>query len=86
MATETNPKAICPVCGHGHQLATSLQNPEVQPTPGDFTICIQCCSALVYTDDLLTRLPTPAELQEIENIPEMQTAIRNLKAIRAKFN
>ena len=44
---------------------TSEQRRKVFPSPGDFTICIDCGHVMAFTEDLILRDPTPLEIVKI---------------------
>jgi hypothetical protein len=41
----------CPVCYNTLDGATSPENPESSPSPGDFSICLYCQTILQYEAD-----------------------------------
>lgn len=61
--TSRVPRSICPWCDTPLDAATSanLAEPEVTPSPGDWTFCIECTSLLIFTEGLGVRKATPAE-------------------------
>lgn len=73
------PAALCPKCGemidgwtetgHGHK-----------PKPGDASICVYCLSVLVFDATPKPVLPTPEQAAEIEALPDVQKALKLLRA------
>jgi uncharacterized protein with PIN domain len=63
MASTDTPESNCPSCGKLLDAASSFKN--AVPSPGDFSICINCGHILVFADDLTVRNPTDAEIVEI---------------------
>jgi hypothetical protein len=57
-------KSHCPVCRYRVSVTTGLGHEE-KPLPGDVTLCINCVSVLIFTDNLAVREPT---LKELENL------------------
>jgi hypothetical protein len=74
----------CPYCDAPLDAATSPKGYE--PSPGCFSVCINCAQLLVFRDDLSLRAATTAEIKEIEEahpkfvaeITIMQRAVRSL--------
>jgi hypothetical protein len=61
--SSVNPSNQCPYCQHKLELATaSPRNRHATPKPNDVTVCIECASVLVFTDDLNVRAPNIVEL------------------------
>lgn len=58
----------CPKCKHQLDAATAgPDNPDAEPEPGDFTVCVNCVATLVYDRrgrKLIVRLPTTQEAIE----------------------
>jgi hypothetical protein len=65
--TET-PGCICVHCGHEHSHTTG----DGQPTPGDFTLCIDCGNLNVFDENLRFRRATKREAQEANEMDELQ--------------
>lgn len=57
------PATICPSCGRTLDAAQNLQ--DAQPTPGDFSICLECGHLMTFADDLSLRSLTREEEIEI---------------------
>jgi len=49
---------------------------DEKPAPGDVTLCIRCGCAMIYDDDLRFRMPTVAELHELEQDRRVQHGIK----------
>lgn len=85
-SNEVNALSHCPYCNHGHQLASSMSNPEARPKPGDISICVECCNVLVFNDDLTTRKPTPLELDNALKNAEVVKLRKIMQYERRKLN
>jgi hypothetical protein len=57
-------KTHCPVCRYHVSVTTGLGHDE-KPIPGDVTLCINCASVLVFTDNLAVREPSLVELESL---------------------
>jgi hypothetical protein len=55
----------CPNCKYSFTAHTDITNEIAKPTEGDYTICINCGSVLLYQKDTL-KLMTE---EEIDNLP-----------------
>lgn len=60
-STSLNP---CWHCGNPNNAVTDLEGDAV-PNPGDVSICIQCGTPAIFTEDLTTRKPTDEEIAMI---------------------
>lgn len=62
---------LCPYCGYHVNRASNIADRSLHPKPGDMIICLDCGKPSVFMEDASgIRLPTPAELTEIEADPE----------------
>ena len=68
----------CPGCRVALDGWTSVDHHH-QPSPGDFTICAYCLTALTFTSDLRLRRLTSAEEAEFKAMPEAQVALAALR-------
>jgi hypothetical protein len=41
----------CPACGVVLDAATSPQDRQLRPRPGDYSVCMYCATPLVFTED-----------------------------------
>jgi hypothetical protein len=71
------PISFCPNCKHQLDRATSTTQKGAFPVPGDFTVCIDCASVLVFTQDLYLRKPTEADWGSVT--PELSTHLLKLQ-------
>jgi hypothetical protein len=55
----------CPSCDHELDASTSMTEREVDPLPGDLTVCLYCGAALTFTTDGL-RLLEPQEIATLK--------------------
>jgi hypothetical protein len=60
------PRSACPDCGAVSNGAASYGS-NSRPEPGDPTLCFACGALLMYADDLRLRLPTGAELIQLQS-------------------
>ncbi len=51
------PSSMCCECGYGMDACSGPS----KPSPGDFTLCINCASLNVFADDLTLRHPLDEE-------------------------
>lgn len=58
---------VCPGCGKSLDASTAIHG-DLQPIPGDYSVCIYCTLFMVYEDDLTLRRLTNAELRRM--LPE----------------
>lgn len=63
--TTTLPNSKCPVCNYRMDFATEITGDRA-PNPGDISLCFGCNTALVFDEQLHSRLPTPDELLTIK--------------------
>jgi hypothetical protein len=42
----------CPYCGTHLDAVTDATDDDAPPSPGDFTVCIECCGVLVFDDGM----------------------------------
>jgi hypothetical protein len=56
------PPYNCYKCGRLLDASSHINDANIKPNPGDFTICIYCASVLVFNDDLTARAITDEEL------------------------
>jgi len=73
------PIDCCPECGYFFDHATEIEGSGAQPTPGAFTICLQCAALLRYQLDMRTALATEAELSLLE--PGQQRMIERARQL-----
>lgn len=53
----------CPVCHHKLDAASNAgPDDDTPPGPGDFTVCINCASVLVFSDDMTLRRPEAEDM------------------------
>ncbi len=80
MKTTRLPSATCPSCGKKLDAATTFDE-DVEPSPGDVTICLGCQDILIFTEELGLRRPTDQELETLPllEISQMQRALGQLK-------
>lgn len=64
MTTRT-PEVNCLGCGQKVDAATSTEEGEVRPDPGDVTICLRCGHLMAFAEDLTLRELTDAEMHEV---------------------
>ena len=76
------PGSRCPLCGHKLDAAMGIDSDE-PPDPGDYSVCINCASPLVYNDDLSLRLMTGQELRELhpQNRRELEAGMATARRL-----
>ena len=74
------PATACPWCGYKIDAASSAdpRDPEATPSPGDFSICLECASPLFFTEGLGLRKPTPEEERMLNRDPVYRRARRTI--------
>lgn len=78
-ATET-PESTCCECGHKVNMASG----EGTPSPGDFSLCIECASLNVFSDGITFRQPTLDEYLIAAADSELQALRRIILKVQAK--
>ena len=82
--TQLKGNPYCPNCGVIVDGVTSVEgNEEATPKEGDWTICIYCCAALMFTKDIQLRLPyrnetIPDDIDELRNKVEIIKQVQNI--------
>lgn len=56
----------CPVCTERVDAVTGIDNPDVQPRPGDVSICFYCATVLRFDTELLLYAPDADEVAELK--------------------
>lgn len=76
--TSRQPVRTCPTCGATHNAATGISGDNERPVPeaGDITMCAECLTMLVFTDDGY-RLAEESDLALLD--PEMRELITALQ-------
>jgi len=59
-------------CVHCNHIMSNSSGHEEAPTPGDFTLCIQCAGLNVFDKKLALRKPTKREARSATNDDEVQ--------------
>ena len=73
-------KVQCPVCSHILSAHTdaSRDNTGDPPRPGDFSLCVECGSALIFTENLDLRLLSDIERRRLS--PSNRCVLRQAEA------
>lgn len=85
MAIDLGEGDNCPKCGHHIDRATPVGHPAVNAEKGDYSVCIECASVLVFTDDKgHVRLITEEEEIKMDDetrdlLSRVQFAIKNMR-------
>lgn len=79
------PYRICTNCGERLGQATATDGSDIQPMPGDPTICFVCSHLMMFDDKLELRDPTEAETKELSNHPEIVAAIEATAHVRQRM-
>lgn len=74
------PESTCCECGHRFTHASG----PCKPSPGDYTLCIECTSLNIFADDLTVRRPTIEEYCTAAASSELQALRRVMLAVHAR--
>lgn len=55
----------CPACKKTLNASGSFDDATATPREGDITLCVDCGTALIYSDSLSLRLATDSDLQTL---------------------
>lgn len=67
------PISVCPSCGYRMDAATAVDAADpARPRPGDYSICLDCGSILVFLADYTHRLMTEEEAANLEDETRIQ--------------
>jgi hypothetical protein len=72
MSTHDTLNDSCPFCGKQIDCATNTDDQKTEPTPGDFSLCMDCGEWLTFDDHLKVRKPTDEEYLEIAEDKDMR--------------
>ncbi|HEY2088550.1 MAG TPA: hypothetical protein VGH54_21345 [Mycobacterium sp.] len=79
--------AACWKCGHVHEEAVGEGAEPIAnyaPRPGEPAVCLSCCALTVFTGEgIETRKPTPAELEQLKQIPAVVNTVALVYRARA---
>jgi hypothetical protein len=64
MTTTRTRMNLCPVCGYTIDSLSRLDDDDIRPKAGDWTVCFMCAAVLVINADLTVRASTPEEFVE----------------------
>lgn len=70
------PESHCPACGYLMDAATPVDGGKDGPTPGDFSVCLNCGEMLVYEAGLKLRKLSPQDDVSPDNLAELRRARR----------
>lgn len=74
------PEAVCPCCGY--QMNTTSHLNPIAPKQGDFAVCFNCATVMVFEADRSIRLPKPGEWEDAcRDQPQFAKEIAYLQAI-----
>jgi len=65
MKSHPTPLTTCPQCHHKIDRAAAQDRSGAKPTPGDFSVCINCAGVNVFTDDMRLRVATDGDLNTL---------------------
>lgn len=65
MKTTKMPPSGCPTCLKKIDEASSMSDDPTPPKPGDFSICLSCCTTLVFDENLLPRRALTEDLTSL---------------------
>lgn len=66
-------KGICPKCSKRLDAATSLEDDQAKPQPGDCTVCFYCSSLLTYNSDYSLKELSEADMKKLD--PQVQDSL-----------
>lgn len=76
MRTTTTPTSRCPACGYVIDRASSVEG-DATPTPGDFSVCMDCGAVLRFDAALRVRLASGDEVAALPiKLRNMLTRLR----------
>jgi len=67
----------CPFCAYklnGAAGMVAVESETAKPSPGDFSVCIECANVLIFDKDLSLRRPTYEEARESRERPDVMQA------------
>jgi len=78
---------VCPECGCKLDAATFVADESIKPEPGDFSVCIDCGSFMVFDDDMRLEHFPDEKLLELEDkhrleLTKMRRAVMKIKERR----
>jgi hypothetical protein len=74
------PETKCPSCGNGLDCATTVDDSDAVPSPGDCTVCLNCAEVLIFTEVLGLRPSTIAERSAFG--PELERTVAGILRMR----
>jgi hypothetical protein len=74
----------CPCCEYTFErLSAIAEDEDIQPTPGDLTICLGCASILMFDEDLnIVNRPTEVRLAILEMMQTQYEEVSRLLEAR----
>lgn len=76
-------ECYCPTCGHLFTKATSVTGSR-RPRLGDVMLCFYCGEILLFDVGRWARIPTAAEMIEIQTAEDWPTVERLARAVRVQ--
>lgn len=67
-------------------MTTQAELKEVEPTPGDVSVCFYCMTIGVFDDDLLIVEPTLEQFERFAEDEDLQKSIRRLRVLKEKYS
>lgn len=83
MKTTRTAPVSCPECGYAMDAHTSANpnEPNATPSPGDYTVCIECAAILLFTPEMKMRTTT---LRERNDAPlQVLSVVRAVTLVNA---
>jgi hypothetical protein len=78
------PACECPVCGRTMDAATDVLSRDNVPEAGDLSVCLYCCTVLVFTPELKLRLAGGADFDSLAPADKAYLAKMILAILRAQ--
>jgi hypothetical protein len=71
----------CPFCGHVLSAHAVADGQKTAPSPGDYTVCIECVNVLLITRRLSVRKLSSREYSELRRGPQWRHVSRLIRTI-----
>lgn len=86
---DTHAFSVSPCCGRTLNDATAIEDPTLQPQPGDYSVCAYCSAWLRFGDGGLCRRLTGAEVRSLDKdirayMEKVQRIVVKIKSEREK--
>jgi hypothetical protein len=81
------PEAVCPACCAKLPSAGSLAVPVTHPSPGDYTVCIECASILTYGERYQLKRVNEFEIAAMDAVTQRRllNTRRAIQTVTARY-